>query len=354
MSRFLSPRFSAMEPYVPGEQPKEREFIKLNTNESPFAPAPGVALALNSERISKLNLYPDPVAKEATLLIAEYFGLKPDQVLLGNGSDEILAFAFQAFCDVRRPASFADITYGLYSVLSGLYSLPTRVAPLMQDLSLEPDYYYATEATVFLANPNAPTGLALTLEQIEQILKRNPNNVVVVDEAYVDFGAQSAVSLINSYENLLVVQTMSKSRNLAGARLGYALGNAELISDLNKMKFSFNPYNVNSLSLLAAAEAIKDESYFKRCTDEIIRVREITRSALLERGFELTNSKANFLFAKPPKLGGGEYYQKLRQLGVLVRHFDKERISDYVRITIGTQEQMEALLEKTDRILEGL
>lgn len=352
MSRYLSARFAGMEPYVPGEQPQNRQYVKLNTNESPFPPSPAVLDAVSRDEAERLNLYPDPDTRIAADAIAANFGMKRENVLLGNGSDELLSFCFQAFCDAQTPACFADITYGFYEVFARVLCMPSRIIPLDDGLRIRPSDYLHANGTIFLANPNAPTGQALPLSDIEAILRGNPDNVVIVDEAYVDFGAQSAVSLIGRYENLVVIQTMSKSRNLAGARLGFALADTALITDLNSMKFSFNPYNVNRLSLLAAEAAIRDTDYFKSCTDEIKRVRAFTTAELSNRGFTVLPSSANFVFAKPVSLGGGAYYRALKEKGVLVRHFEKPRIKNYVRITIGTEEQMLSLLRATDQIWE--
>ncbi len=354
MSRFLSDRFAGMKAYVPGEQPQGRSYIKLNTNESPFPPSPAVLDALSRAEAEMLNLYPDPDARVANAAFAAHFGCKGENVLLGNGSDEILAFCFQAYCDSNTPACFADITYGFYKVFAALYCLPSRVLPLDGQLQIRPEDYFNIGGTIFLANPNAPTGQALPLSAIEDILRANPHTIVVIDEAYSAFGAESAVPLTSQYENLIVVQTMSKSRNLAGARLGYAIASDMLIADLNKMKFSFNPYNVNRLSLLAATAAIQDEAYYADCVHAITQTREHTTRALRERGFFVLPSAANFIFAKPGRLTGEDYYLQLKQNGILVRHFDQPRISDYVRITIGTDEQMQALIQTTDKIWRAL
>ncbi len=352
MSRYLSSRFAGMAPYVPGEQPQDKQYVKLNTNESPFPPAPGVLDAISRAEAQRLNLYPDPDTRTAADNIAAYYGVKRENVLLGNGSDELLSFCFQAFCDAETPACFADITYGFYEVFARVLCMPSHILPLDDELRIRPSDYMPANGTIFIANPNAPTGQALPLSDIEAILGSNPDNVVIVDEAYVDFGAQSAISLIGRYQNLVVIQTMSKSRNLAGARLGFALADAALITDLNSMKFSFNPYNINRLSLLAAEAAIRDTDYFKSCTDEIKRVRAFTTGELTQRGFTVLPSFANFVFAKPNRIEGGAYYHALKQKGLLVRHFEKPRIRDYVRISIGTEEQMLSLLRATDEIWE--
>ena len=353
MSRFLSEKFSNIEPYTPGEQPKVSNLIKLNTNESPFPPSPKVIEALNKEEISKLNLYSDPDTKEVIDAIAKTFGVNANQVLMGNGSDEILAFAFQAFCDKNNQPCFADITYGFYPVFCELYGLQPEIIPLKDDLSIVIDDYIGKNKPIFIANPNAPTGLALSLSDIEKILESNKDSVVLIDEAYVDFGAESAVSLVDKYDNLIVSRTFSKSRNLAGARIGFAISNPELIADMCKMKFSFNPYNLNRLSIIAGKESVLDTEYFNRCISEIISNREYTVNELTKRGFTIPDSKANFIFAKHNTLSGEEYFNELRKRNIVVRYFSKERIKDYVRITIGSIEQMKALIKATDEILKG-
>ena len=350
MSTYLSKRFLGIAAYVPGEQPQDRSYIKLNTNESPFSPSPAVLATLNAEQTARLNLYPDPDAREAGAAISRQFGLQPENIILGNGSDELLAFAFQAFCDESVPAVYADITYGFYSVFARINCIASRVIPLDAALNLVPREYYKAGGTIFIANPNSPTGRAVPLESIETIIRENCDKIVVVDEAYVAFGAQSAVPLIAKYDNLIVVHTMSKSKNLAGARIGYALADSALIADLNIMKFSFNPYNVSRLSLLAAIAAINDEAYYNECVEKLIKTREQTATELQNRGFEVLPSKSNFLFAKPGFTSGEDYYLSLKKRGVLVRHFATELIKDYVRITIGSDEQMRELLTATDAI----
>ncbi len=353
MSRFLSDRFSNIEPYTPGEQPKVSNLIKLNTNESPFPPSPKVIEALNREEISRLNLYSDPDTKDVIDAIAEVFGVNANQVLMGNGSDEILAFAFEAFCDKDNEPCFADITYGFYPVFCELFGLNPEIIPLRDDLSIGVEDYIGKNKPIFIANPNAPTGLALSLNDIERILESNKNSVVLIDEAYVDFGAESAVSLVDKYDNLIVSRTFSKSRNLAGARIGFAISSPELIADMCKMKFSFNPYNLNRLSIIAGKESVLDTEYFDRCIAEIIENREYTVKELEKRGFTIPDSKANFIFAKHNTLSGEEYFNELRKRSIVVRYFSKERIKDYVRITIGSKEQMTALIDATDEILKG-
>ena len=343
MSRFFTSKYSALTPYTPGEQPRDKKYIKLNTNESPFPPSPHAIEAAN-EAAKSLQLYPDPTYKALHEAIAAYHGITPDEVLLTNGSDEILNFAFMAFCDKDHPAAFPNITYGFYSVFATLNHVPYTELPLNPDFTVNKADYMGTRDTLFIANPNAPTGLALSLDEIEEIVKSNPNRVVVVDEAYVDFGGDTAVPLIKQYDNLLVTRTFSKSRSMAGARLGYGLGSKELIRDLNTIKYSTNPYNVNSMSAAAGLGVMADEDYTVKNCAEIIRVREYTKAALKDLGFEMTDSLGNFLFVRHPRIKGEKIYKALRKRGILVRHFDSVLISAYNRITVGTMEEMKALV----------
>lgn len=354
MSRFFSSRFAALAPYTPGEQPRDMQYVKLNTNESPFPPAPSVMEAVTRGQVSQLNLYSDPTARTLEDAIASFYGLDASQVIAGNGSDEILAFAFQAFCGPDTGVCFADITYGFYKVFAQLYSLDARIIPLRDDFSIDPADYTNVGRTIFIANPNAPTGQVLSLAEIEGIIRSNPNHVVVIDEAYVDFGGESAVPLISRYDNLLVTMTFSKSRSLAGGRIGFALGQKPLIDDLRAMKYSFNPYSLNRLSLLAGTAAMEDRAYFEQCTTAIQETRAWSTEALRERGFDVADSYGNFIFANPVRLSGEAYYQQLKARGVLVRHFTAPRIANHARITIGSREQMQALLDATDDILEAI
>ena len=353
MSRFLSPRLEAVTPYAPGEQPQDQQYIKLNTNESPYLPSPAVVAAVSEAEVEKLRLYSDPACADLLRSAAVHFGLQPEQIMPGNGSDENLFFALRAFCDEDHPLAYADITYGCYGVWCGLMHIPSHIIPLKEDFTLDPKDYCGLNETIVIANPNAPTGLALPREAIEGILKANPDSVVIVDEAYVDFGGESCVPLIDRYDNLLVVQTFSKSRQLAGARLGLAMGNAKLIADLNRVKFSLNPYNINRLTLKAGQAALEDTAYFDRTRAAIMETRGWTKQQLEARGFAVLDSCSNFLFASTQKKNGGELYRKLKEKGILVRHFDAPRIGNWLRITIGTPEQMQALLKALDEILEG-
>ena len=351
MSRFFSKKYEKLIPYTPGEQPQDMQYIKLNTNESPFSPHPAVAQAVAGE-IDKLRLYSDPDSKTLTALLAQQLGVDPDQVMLTNGSDDVLNFAFMAFCDEAHPAIFPDITYGFYKVFAEVNGVPYTQIPLKEDFSVDITDYCGAGKTIFIANPNAPTGIALTRAQVEEIVKSNPNSVVVIDEAYVDFGGESAVPLIEKYDNLLVVQTFSKSRSMAGARLGFAVGSKALIGDLNTLRYSTNPYNINRMTAAAGVATLQNSDYTVKNCQTIMENREWTVKALKELDFTLTDSKANFLFAKHPSIDGKTLYQKLKQRGVLVRHFDKARISDYVRITVGTAEEMQTLIGKIGEILE--
>lgn len=351
MSKFLSERITTLEAYVPGEQPTDMEYIKLNTNESPYPPAPGVAAAIDSGALAKLNLYPDPDGKRLIAKLSETYGVKPENIILGNGSDELLAFSFYAFCDVVGGVVFPDVTYGLYPVLAELYGIPYRPIPLKSDFTVDPGNYLNSGKNVILANPNAITGIALSLDDIETIAQSNSRRVVLIDEAYVDFGAESAIPLTKKYDNLLVTQTFSKSRSMAGARLAYAIGPEPLIEDLNRIKFSFNPYNVNRLSQLAGEAALNDEAYYTEMHRSIIETRGYTQELLKGLGFTTTNSSANFLFAKHREKGGHELYKALKEKRILVRHFNIPRIEDYLRITIGTKQQMDALIAALKTIL---
>lgn len=349
MSRFFTPALSALEPYTPGEQPRQR-LVKLNTNESPYPPSPMVQKAITAEAIDRLRLYSDPTCTDLVAAIAAHYSLDPSWVMAGNGSDEVLAIAIRAFCGPDTPLAFADITYGFYPVWAALFGIKTKVIPLRDDFSLSPADYCGIGCTTVIANPNAPTGLALTPQQIEPILQANPENVLIVDEAYVDFGAESCRCLLNRYDNLLVVQTFSKSRSLAGGRVGFALGNPSLIADLNRVRFSLNPYNLNSLSLLAGAASMRDEEYFSACCARIRATREKTAAALVQRGCTVTDSMANFLFVRPNRMPGRELFARLRENGILVRRWDAPRIADWLRITVGSEEEMQTLLDTIDRI----
>ena len=351
MSRFFSQKYTHLEAYTPGEQPKDMQYTKLNTNESPFPPSEK-ALAYAADAAQRLQLYCDPDCTVLTQAFTKLYGLDRGEVLFTNGSDDALNFAFMAFCDDAHPAAFPDITYGFYPVFAALNHVPFTEIPLREDFSINVEDYCGINKTVFIANPNAPTGIPLSLSEIERILKTNPDNVVIVDEAYVDFGTDSAVGLIHTYDNLLVTQTFSKSRSLAGGRLGMAMGNRSLIQDLNTIKYSTNPYNINSMTQGAGLGALEDDEYFRSNCATIMENRAYLAEKLAELGFVMTESKSNFLFAKHPQLDGEKLYLELKKRGVLVRHFTKERIRDYNRITVGTKEQLDVLLKNIREILE--
>ncbi len=350
MSKFFTDRLSALTPYTPGEQPRDMQYIKLNTNESPFAPSKAVSDAVAAE-CGKLQLYSDPENTAVRTALAQHYGFDFNQVIVTNGSDEVLNFAFMAFADEKSPLIFPQITYGFYPVFAELNRIPYTEIPLSEDFSININDYIGANKTIVIANPNAPTGIALTLDEIEKIVSSNPDNVVIIDEAYVDFGADSALSLVNKYNNLLVVQTFSKSRSLAGARLGFAIGNSALIADLNTIRYSTNPYNVNRMTDAAGAAAIKDNSYYAANCNTIIENREWTANELTKLGFTVLPSRANFVFAKSDKISGEELYLRLKQRGILVRHFSKASIKEFNRITIGTKMQMQALIDTITSIL---
>ncbi len=352
MSRFFSKKYDALEAYVPGEQPRDRKYIKLNTNESPFPPSPSVLRAVASEA-GNLQLYSDPESKLLTERCAELFGVSSNQILMTNGSDEILNFAFMAFCDKEHPIAFPDISYGFYPVFARLNGIPYREIPLREDFSVDYRDYLGIGMNIVIANPNAPTGIAIPLFEIEEILKTNPDNVVIIDEAYVDFGAESATRLISKYDNLIVVQTFSKSRSMAGARLGFGISSQEIIKDLNTIKYSTNPYNVNRMTMAAGYAALSDNGYYMDNCKKIIENREYTVNALRSLGFSVLDSSANFIFAKSDDIGGEDLYLKLKERGILVRHFSKERIKEYNRITIGTLDEMKTLVSTVSEILKG-
>lgn len=352
MSRFFSDKFSSLTPYTPGEQPKDRCFVKLNTNESPFAPSKK-AREFAATAAENLQLYCDIDCTRLCEKLAGMYGIKKENVLFTNGSDEALNFAFAAFCDDGCPAAFPDITYGFYPVFAQLNRAPYEEISLNEDLTVNVDDYIGVGKTIFLANPNAPTGIALSLADIEKILVGNPDNIVVVDEAYVDFGAESAVGLIGKYDNLLVTQTFSKSRSLAGGRLGMAIGSADIIRDLNTVKFSTNPYNVNSMTQAAGLGALEDQAYFEENCTTIMENRAYLTQELERLGFVTTDSSTNFVFAKHPEIDGERLYLELKERGVLIRHFALDRIRDYNRITVGTTEQIAVLLNNIKAIIGG-
>jgi len=351
MSRYFSEKYSALAPYTPGEQPRDKQYIKLNTNESPFPPSPRAQLYA-AQAAANLQLYPDPDCRVLTEMLASLCGVDSNQIILTNGSDDILNFAFMAFCDRDHPAAFPDITYGFYKVFAQLNGVPYVEIPLKDDYSVDPNDYIGLNRTIFIANPNAPTGKCLPLSDIERIVAGNPNHVVLIDEAYVDFGGESCVPLIEKYDNLLVTQTFSKSRSMAGARLGFGVGSKAIIDDLHTIRYSTNPYNINRMTMAAGIGTLEDGEYTRRNCRTIIENREWTAQELRKLGFEVLDSKTNFVFARHPKLNGLKTYQNLKNNGILVRHFEKPRLSDFNRITIGSMEQMQALVAAMERELE--
>ncbi|MBQ0078859.1 MAG: histidinol-phosphate transaminase [Eubacterium sp.] len=355
MSRFISKKYESLVPYTPGEQPKVvGKLIKLNTNENPYAPSPAVVQAVaKAEEVADLKLYPQPDPTALIEAIADFNGLKADQVMVGNGSDEVLAFIFMAFQNEEAKIVYPEISYSFYPVYCDTFQANGVPVPLDENFRVVPSDYFNAGGTIVITNPNAPTGIALTLEEIRSILDNNRDNVVVIDEAYVDFGAESAVSLIDEYDNLLVVQTFSKSRSLAGARVGFAMGASELIADLNKIKFSFNPYNLNRLSIIAATEAMNDVDYLFETTSMIMSTRERFVTEMKALGFKVLPSMSNFVFVSSDKISGEEYFTALRKYNIIVRYFKTAKISNFVRITIGTDEDMMALIEATREILSG-
>lgn len=350
MSRFFNDKLSKLDAYTPGEQPRDMQYIKLNTNESPYPPSPSVGKAV-SVQADILQLYSDPECKELREKLAQLHNVSCDNILVSNGSDDILNFAFAAFSGTGKTAIFPDITYGFYPVFANLNRTEFRTIPLNDDFTITPSDYFNAPGPVFIANPNAPTGIALTLDEIESIVANNPDNVVVIDEAYVDFGAESCFPLTAKYDNLLVIQTFSKSRSLAGGRLGFAIGSKEIIADLTTIKFSTNPYSVNRMTMAAGIAAIKDNEYYINNCKKVAQTREATVESLEKSGFSVIPSKANFIFAKHPDYDGEYIYTELKKRGVLVRHFSNPRICDYNRITIGSPEQMAKFIEIINQVV---
>lgn len=351
MSRYFSSRYESLVPYTPGEQPRDKAYIKLNTNELPFPPSP-LAQRLARQEAGDLNLYPDPDCFNLRQSAASYYGIDPDEIMFGNGSDELLNYAFMAFCDDEHELVFPEPTYSFYKVIADLNGVKYETIPVKEDFSIEPEDYYGLNKTIIIANPNAPTGIALSVEQIEGILKENPDNVVIIDEAYVEFGAQSCLKLISRYDNLLIVRTFSKSGGMAGARLGFVMGSKGLIADLNTLRNSNNPYNINRMSMMAGIGIFADMDYLKNCCKKIETIRAYTLEELKKLGFITTDSAANFVFVSHPSYPGKQLYLDLKERGILVRHFDSELTTDYVRISIGNEEQMKTLIDTISKLLE--
>jgi histidinol-phosphate aminotransferase len=351
MEKFWSSRLDGMEPYVPGEQPKDKQYIKLNTNENPYPPSPKAVAAISAAAGADLRLYPDPNADSLRQTLATAYGAKPEQVFVGNGSDEVLAMAYLAFLDDKTPAVFPDVTYSFYPVYARLFGNNCRIVPLRDDFTMPVEDLCCNDGCVILTNPNAPTGIALSLTEVEHIVRENPDQVVLVDEAYVDFGAESAVGLIDRYPNVLVVQTFSKSRSLAGLRIGFAFGDAGLITALNSVKNSFNSYTLDRLALAAAQAAVEDKAYFDQTRQQIMATRDRTAEQLRALGFTVLPSSSNFLFAGRGPKPAAELFRQLKDRGVLVRYFAKPRIDDFLRITVGTDAEMETLIKTLKELI---
>ena len=351
MSRYWSQLAASIKPYVPGEQPKDKKYIKLNTNENPYPPSPHVIEAVRAAADDALRLYPDPTCISLRQTVARYFNLSDHQVFMGNGSDELLAFCFPAFFNSGgRPILFADITYSFYPVYCRLFSIPYETVPLDEAFRMPVEQFRKPNGGILIANPNAPTGRFLELTAIQSILQHNPDSVVIVDEAYVDFGGESAVGLIKKYDNLLVVQTLSKSRSLAGLRVGFALGHEDLIEGLRRVKDSINSYTIDRLALAGAQAAIEDNSYFRETAAKIIKTREKITEKLQAMGFEVIPSTANFIFISHPCFAAEALFTQLRQRGVLVRYFNLPRIDNWLRVSIGSDSEMAAFAEALQNI----
>ncbi|MGI6721344.1 MAG: histidinol-phosphate transaminase [Anaerovoracaceae bacterium] len=346
MSRFINSRMRNLAPYTPGEQPQTEDLIKLNTNENPYPPSPHVKEVLSMINKDDYRLYPDPDTSIAIRAVAEYYGLKESQVAMGNGSDEILAFAYMAY---GGKVYFPSTSYGFYPVFGDMFECEASPVAMGDDLKIVPQDYMNNDGMIVLANPNAPTGIALSRKEIESILKGNPDQVVVVDEAYVDFGAETCIPLINEYENLLIVQTFSKSRSLAGMRIGFAIADEALIDDINRVKFSFNPYNLSQEAIMAAKAALEDDEYFQLQRSKVMKTRDEFVARLKDMGFKVLPSAANFVFVKT----GAEYFDELRKRNILVRHWDIDQIKDYIRVTIGKDEEMDKLVAAMEEIRNG-
>lgn len=339
-----------VEPYIPGEQPKENDIIKLNTNENPYPPSPNAVKALEHFDTNKMRLYPDPDSQILVEALAERYGLKSSQVFVGVGSDDVLSMAFMTFFNSDKPVLFPDITYSFYDVWADVYRIPYKQIPLDENFRINPDDYCCENGGIIFPNPNAPTGVLEGLSMIEKIIKSNPDSIVIIDEAYIDFGGESCLPLIEKYDNLLVVQTFSKSRSMAGMRIGFAMGNEKLIKYMNDVKFSVNSYTMNPVTQICGAESVKDEVYFKKTVDKIIATREDAKIKLKNLGFNFPDSKSNFIFASHNTKPANEIFEELKKRKIFVRYWNKPRISNYLRITVGTLEEMTSLLNALEEI----
>ena len=340
-------------PYTPGEQPKNTDVIKLNTNENPYPPSPRVKSILSEYDCGRMRLYPDPDSTVLVEAIADRYGLETSQVFVGVGSDDVLSVAFLTFFNSDKPILFPDITYSFYDVWTDVYKIPYKQILLTDDFRIDPQDYKSENGGIIFPNPNAPTGCGESLDMIEEIVKANPDSVVIIDEAYIDFGAESALSLIDKYENLLVIQTFSKSRSMAGMRIGFAMGNKKLIKYMNDVKFSINSYTMTPLAQLCGAEAVRDEEYFQETVNKIITTRENSKKKLAELGFTFTDSKSNFIFASHASVPAEKIFNELKKRGIYVRYWNKPRISNHLRISVGTDKEMEALVSALKEIIYG-
>ena len=352
MSKFWNETVNKIEPYVPGEQPRDKKYVKLNTNENPYPPSKKVLEAVKNSANEDLRLYPDPVCTELSQAIANFYDLDKENVFLGNGSDEVLAFSFMTFFSKDKTILFPDISYSFYPVYAEFFGLNYKMVPLDEDFNIQLEELKKENGGVILPNPNAPTGKYIDTDKLKELLEANKDSVVIIDEAYIDFGGESMVKYIKDYKNLLVVQTFSKSRSLAGARIGFALGDNELIEGLNRVKNSINSYTIDRVALNAGKAAIEDKEYFEETRNKIIKTRENVIKTLREMGFKVLDSKANFIFASHKNFEGQYLYEELRNRGVLVRFFNKDRIDKFLRITIGTDEEMDILIEKLKEIIK--
>jgi histidinol-phosphate aminotransferase len=351
MSKFWSPFVKDLVPYVPGEQPKLAKLVKLNTNENPYGPSPKAIAAMQAELNDGLRLYPDPNSDRLKQAVADYYGVSTAQVFVGNGSDEVLAHAFHGLFQHGQPLLFPDVTYSFYPVYCGLYGIPYEALALDEQFQIRVEDYVRPNGGIIFPNPNAPTGCALGLAAIERLLQANPDTVVLVDEAYIDFGGETAIGLVNQYPNLLVTQTLSKSRSLAGLRVGLAVGHPDLIEALERIKNSFNSYPLDRMAIAGAAAAFEDQAYFRETCQKVIDSREALVEAMSGLGFEVLPSAANFVFARHPQRDAAELAAALREHGVIVRHFKQQRIAQFLRITIGAPEQNQALLDALGQII---
>lgn len=339
-------------PYVPGEQPKDKDIIKLNTNENPYPPSPMVKKAIEETNVDKLRLYPDPTIGSLVSAIADYYGVKEENVFVGVGSDDVIAMSFLTFFNSNKPILFPDVTYSFYDVWADMLKIPYETQPLDENFHIVKEDYFKENGGIIFPNPNAPTGLLEDLSVVEEIIKNNPQSIVMVDEAYVDFGGESAISLLPKYDNLLVVQTFSKSRSMAGMRIGYAIGNKELIKYLNDVKYSFNSYTMNDTAIRFGVASVEDKAYFEETIKKIIATREWTKKELARLGFSFPDSKANFIFASHENIPAQELFEALREEKIFVRYFKKSRIDNYLRITIGTDAEMQKLIEFLEKYIQ--